>query len=100
MPVLDLFKGSKAPQSGKRLEEIETEYIYPNPGQPRTVFDDDALDELAQSIQQVGLIQPLLVRRIDDKHYELIAGERRLRAIKKIGMKTVPCIVHAGIDEE
>ena len=100
MPVLDLFKGNKNPQSGKKYEEIDVEYIYPNPGQPRTVFDDDALEELAQSIQQVGLIQPLLVRKVDDKHYELIAGERRLRAVKKLNMKTVPCIVQAGIDEE
>ena len=103
MPVFDLFRGTKqsaADEPAKKYEEISVDYIVPNPNQPRTVFDDEALEELAQSIQQVGLIQPLLVRRIDDTHYELVAGERRLRAVKLLNFTKVPCIVQTGMDAE
>lgn len=105
MPVFDIFKGNKQNAQvqetpGKTYEEINVDYIVPNPNQPRTVFDDEALDELAQSIQQVGLIQPLLVRKVDDTHYELVAGERRLRAVKRINFSKVPCIVQTGMDSE
>ncbi|MBQ9949921.1 MAG: ParB/RepB/Spo0J family partition protein [Clostridia bacterium] len=107
MPVFDLFKNNqKHPTSqeepeqlGKRYAEIDVDEIIPNPNQPRTVFDDDALEELAQSIQQVGLIQPLLVRKTDTG-YELVAGERRLRAVKKLGFIKVPCLVQDSMDSE
>ena len=102
MPVFDMFtKSGKKPTAPdtKTLEEIDVELIVPNPNQPRTVFDDAALDELAQSIQQVGLIQPLLVRKNGDI-YELVAGERRLRAIKRIGLAKVPCIVQNNMQSE
>lgn len=102
MPVFDLFKGTAKQQTSsdqKKYEEIEVELIVPNPNQPRTLFDDDALEELAQSIQQVGLIQPLLVRKVDE-HYELVAGERRLRAVKSLGFLKVPCLVQTAMDGE
>ena len=78
---------------------LSTEDIVPNPVQPRKHFDDEGLAELAQSIRQVGLIQPLVVRRMDGG-YELVAGERRLRACKSIGLKTVSCIVQNDVYEE
>lgn len=98
MPVFDFFKNTSKAED-KRYDEIDVDLIVPNPNQPRTLFDDTALDELAQSIQQVGLIQPLLVRKVGD-HYELVAGERRLRAVKSLGFIKVPCIVQSSMDAE
>jgi len=66
--------------------------IVPNPSQPRRVFDKEALDSLADSIRRVGVICPLIVRRTGDI-YELIAGERRLRAAMAAGLETVPCVI-------
>ncbi|WP_039765765.1 MULTISPECIES: ParB/RepB/Spo0J family partition protein [unclassified Caldicellulosiruptor] len=76
----------------ERIEEIEIDKILPSNEQPRKIFDDNEIEELAQSIKNVGLIQPLVVRREGDK-YVLIAGERRLRACKIAGLQKVPCIV-------
>lgn len=73
---------------------IPTDRIRMNPDQPRTVFDPDSLDALAQSIRANGILQPLSVREKDgDGNYELIAGERRLRAATSVGFTRVPCIV-------
>lgn len=100
MPVFDLFKGNtKATVDDKKFDEIDINLIVPNPNQPRTTFDDAALDELAQSIQQVGLIQPLLVRKTDSG-YELVAGERRLRACKMLGFVKVPCLIQSSMAQE
>ncbi len=82
----------------KRLESIPVSAIRPNPHQPRRTFDDEGIAELAASISQVGLIQPLVVRKMSDG-YELIAGERRLRAVRSLGMETVPCIVDGALDD-
>ena len=71
--------------------------IEPNPAQPRTYFDDYALTQLAVSIQQNGIMQPLTVRKTDTGGYQLIAGERRLRAAKLVNLEYVPCIV---VDKE
>ncbi len=71
---------------------IDCERIVPNPRQPRTQFDEEKLAELSESIQQNGLLQPLTVRRVEDG-YELISGERRLRATKLAGIPNVPCII-------
>ena len=73
--------------------------ISPNPNQPRTVFDGDALEELAQSIRRHGVLQPLSVRR-HDTGYQLIAGERRLRAAQLAGLTEVPCLVMRLTDRE
>lgn len=72
--------------------------IHPNPGQPRKIFDPTGLQELAASIVQYGILQPLTVRR-NGRDYELVAGERRLRAARIAGLTEVPCIVMA-LDEE
>lgn len=75
------------------LVKINVEDISPNPYQPRTEFDSESLSELKQSILQNGLIQPITVRRNTANKYELISGERRLRAIKDIGYKTIPAYI-------
>ena len=72
--------------------EIPISEIEPNPEQPRTVFQTERLEELAQSIRANGIIQPLIVRRMGE-HYELVAGERRWRAAKLAGLQTVPAVV-------
>ena len=82
----------------RRLVLLPTESILPNPAQPRREFDKAALSELMVSIAQVGVIQPLTVRRQGDA-YELISGERRLRACKALGMREVPCIVTDSNEE-
>lgn len=75
------------------LAKIPVDFISPNPFQPRTNFDSEALEELKKSILQNGLIQPITVRRIDNSKYELISGERRLRACKEIGIKEIPAYI-------
>lgn len=77
----------------------EIESIEANRWQPRSVFDDEALHELAASIKEVGVLQPLVVRPLTEGKYELIAGERRLRASKLAGLKQVPIIVRATSDQ-
>lgn len=99
MAIFNFKKDSKKDVLGKRLEEVPVEQIVPNPNQPRRIFDDESIAELAASISQVGLIQPLVVRRMADG-YELIAGERRLRAVRSLGITSVPCIVDGELCEE
>ena len=82
-----------------RLEEIPVQLIAPNPDQPRRSFDEESISELAASIKQVGLIQPLVVRKVSDRYY-LIAGERRLRAVKLLSWPTVQCIISANYGDE
>lgn len=85
---------------------IETEKIEPNPYQPRREFDERALSDLANSIRQYGVLQPLVVSRVETQtpegglstHYELIAGERRLRASRLAGVTQVPCVIRVGDD--
>ncbi|MDD3920508.1 MAG: ParB/RepB/Spo0J family partition protein [Eubacteriales bacterium] len=109
MAVFDLFKSeqkqpAQEPQKEKQPEkrsliQVPIGDIRPNPNQPRKAFSDDTIEELADSIRQVGIIQPLVVRRIEGG-YELVAGERRLRACKLIGMEAVPCILSTDVYEE
>ena len=82
-----------------RLEDIPVSLILPNPDQPRRSFDETGIAELAASIKQVGLIQPLVVRR-EAEHYVLIAGERRLRAVKQLGRNNVQCIVTVSAGDD
>ena len=82
-----------------RVAELDLEAIRPNPYQPRKDFDDAALDELAASISQLGIIQPLTVRALGDGRYELISGERRLRASRRAGLKRVPAYVREADTE-
>ncbi len=75
---------------------VATGAVRPNPHQPRTVFGDEALESLAASIREVGILQPLVVREADDDSYVLIAGERRWRAAQAAGLDEVPAIVRQG----
>ena len=79
--------------------ELDVAKIKPNPYQPRQHFSEESIDELAASIKQLGIIQPLTVRAIEDGTYELIAGERRLRAAKKAGLANVPTFVREADTE-
>lgn len=83
-----------------QVREISVEKIQPNRAQPRTNFDEAALEELAESIRYYGVLQPLLVRVLPDDKYELIAGERRLRAAKIAGLHTVPVLIRKYTLEE
>jgi ParB family chromosome partitioning protein len=80
--------------------EVDINSVQPNSKQPRTYFDEEALKELAASIKEVGVMQPPVVRRIGENSYELIMGERRLRASKLAGLKTIPVILRASSDNE
>jgi len=83
----------------RQLLSIPTNSIRLNPNQPRKLFDEESLGELAASIAEMGLIQPLVVRRIDGT-YELVAGERRLRACRLLQMQEVPCIVERMSEDD
>ena len=87
------------PISGMQLSEVELNLIDANPKQPRKVFEEDAMNELAYSLREIGLLQPIVVRAKGKNRYELIAGERRLRAAKMAELKTIPVIIKATDDE-
>ncbi len=94
-----LFEQNAAdPASG--VQTVRITEIEQNRGQPRKVFDDAALTELAESIQAHGMIQPIVVRPIGDKRYQIVAGERRWRAAKLIGLSEVPVIIREMSDNE
>ncbi|HSE10035.1 MAG TPA: ParB/RepB/Spo0J family partition protein [Nocardioidaceae bacterium] len=88
-----------APVDGAYFAEIDVATITPNPRQPRQVFEEEALAELVHSVKEVGLLQPVVVRRIGDDRYELIMGERRWRAIQEAGLSTIPAIVRETSDD-
>jgi ParB family transcriptional regulator, chromosome partitioning protein len=89
-----------APPIGAHFAEIPLDDIAPNPRQPREVFDEDALQELVTSIQEVGLLQPVVVRQLGPSRYELIMGERRWRACQLAGVDVIPAIVKQTSDDE
>lgn len=80
--------------------ELPLDQITENPYQPRTVFSEEALSELASSIKELGVIQPITVRKIDTQKYELISGERRWRAAKMAGLTSIPAFIRIANDEE
>ncbi|MTA27114.1 MAG: ParB/RepB/Spo0J family partition protein, partial [Actinobacteria bacterium] len=80
--------------------EVDIASISPNPRQPRTHFDPVALDELIASIKEIGILQPPVVRQVKPGSYELIMGERRFRAAKAAGLKTIPVIIRQTPDNE
>jgi len=86
--------------AGAYLEELPVGSIVPNPRQPRQAFDEDTLAELAASIEAVGLLQPVVVRRAQDGRYELIMGERRWRACQVAGIDVIPAIVRHTSDDD
>lgn len=81
-------------------QEIYVTDIIPSPYQPRQIFSSDEIDELSQSIKKSGVLQPILLRKINNGKYELIAGERRWRASKKIGLNKIPAIIKEMDDQE
>ena len=81
------------------LSEVRMDDISPNPNQPRREFDDDSLQELANSIRQIGLVQPITLRDMGDGTYVIIAGERRWRACQRVGLTTIPAYIRTVDDE-
>ncbi|MEG0788710.1 MAG: ParB/RepB/Spo0J family partition protein [Alistipes sp.] len=100
---LDAIFGSELPDAKLKpmtaMAEIEISEIVPNPTQPRTHFDDEALDELADSIRQLGIIQPITVKKGRDGKYILISGERRWRAAQRADVKALPAYIREVDDE-
>ena len=82
------------------VREVEIARIRPNPNQPRSHFDEDALAELANSIAERGVLQPILLRPNGQEAFEIIAGERRWRAAQRAGLHVIPAVVRDGVDEE
>src|SRR4029450_11531864 len=78
---------------GSYFSELPLDSISPNPRQPRTVFDEEAMNELVESVREVGLLQPIVVRPIGDAGFELVMGERRWRAAQQAGVEPIPAIV-------
>lgn len=94
--LIDNSEESVAAHAG--IDEIEISKIEANPWQPRTTFDKEALNELSNSIKEIGIIQPLTLRKVDENKYQIIAGERRFRASKLAGLNKVPAYVRESDD--
>lgn len=101
---LNIPKQTAASRRDNTVSEIELSRIIPNPSQPRTLFDEEALEELAQSILRLGVIQPITVKRLDKAadngaEYMIISGERRFRASQQAGLETIPAYVREANDQ-
>ncbi len=94
-----LIDDAEKMQSSAGINEIELSKIEVNPFQPRTRFDEEALNELAASIKEIGLIQPITLRKIGDEKYQIIAGERRFRASQLAGLQSIPAYIRKAKDE-
>lgn len=90
---------SVRPQGSSTINEIAIEQIEANPNQPRREFDEDALQELANSIREIGIIQPITLRQIAENKFQIIAGERRWRASQRAGLKAIPAYIRTIKDE-
>ena len=97
--VGDFEKNIYEDTNHEEIVELDIDDLRPNPYQPRTIFDEDALNELAESIKENGVFQPIIVKK-SIKGYDVIAGERRLRASKIAGKKTIPAIIRQISDEK
>jgi ParB family chromosome partitioning protein len=97
--IVSLLSNDRQGRGRGGVRMIPVEHIEPNPEQPRLAFDEATLDELAASIREHGVLQPILVRPLDDGGYQLIAGERRLRASQAAGLGTIPALVEE-IDDD
>ena len=86
-------------QGSSTINEIAIEQIQANPNQPRREFDEEALQDLAHSIKEIGIIQPITLRQISDNRFEIIAGERRWRASQLAGLKAIPAYIRTIKDE-
>lgn len=89
-----------ATSGSSSISEVAITLIHPNPNQPRVNFDEEALTELATSIKELGVISPITLRKNEDGTYLIIAGERRFRASKLVGLKTIPAYVKTAADEQ
>lgn len=94
-----LIDDAEKMQQSAGINEIEISSIEANPFQPRTKFDEEALKELAASIAEIGLIQPITLRKVSDNKYQIIAGERRFRAVQIAGLTTIPAYIRKAKDE-
>ena len=94
-----LIDDAEKMQNSAGINEIELSRIEANPFQPRTRFDEEALNELAASIKEIGLIQPITLRKIGDEKYQIIAGERRFRASQMAGLQSIPAYIRKAKDE-
>lgn len=95
-----LFPGEALEElSGEKVEQLHVKSIQPNPYQPRKIFNEEAIQELCDSIQEHGVLQPIIVRKLDTV-YEIVAGERRFRAAQLAGLTEIPAIVRVLSDEE
>ena len=86
-------------EGSSNLNEVEIAQIEPNPNQPRREFDQEALQELASSIRELGIIQPITIRKMEDQKYQIIAGERRWRASQLAGLTTIPAYIVSVEDQ-
>ena len=96
---LDALLGNVTEVNQQTIKELDLYQIKPNRFQPRQSFDEDKINELSLSIAKHGVLSPILVRETGAGGYELIAGERRLRAAKKAGLKTLPCLIDSAEDQ-
>ncbi|HSH51894.1 MAG TPA: ParB/RepB/Spo0J family partition protein, partial [Bacteroidales bacterium] len=91
--------GQERTVTADAVNEIDINKIEANPFQPRSKFDEESLNELADSIRQLGIIQPITVRKVDDTKFQLITGERRYRAAQIAGLKKIPAYVRFADDQ-
>lgn len=91
---------SNSKESVGKIIDLPLEKIITNPNQPRTYFNEEALNELSKSIQELGIIQPITVRKVDENNYQLISGERRYRASKMAGINNIPSYIRLANDNE
>lgn len=87
-------------ETDHEFRRLRVDDIVPNPNQPRVAFDEEALSELAASVAEVGVLQPIVVRELEDGRFALIAGERRWRAAKRVGLGEIPAMVRSADDQE
>ncbi|MCA6073601.1 ParB/RepB/Spo0J family partition protein [Fulvivirga sedimenti] len=99
-PIENRFDSRDPKESVSSINEIPLDYIEVNPFQPRSHFDERALQELADSIKMQGIIQPITVRKLSDKQYQLISGERRLQASKMAGLTAIPAYIRTADDQQ
>ncbi len=97
--LLNTIKIDVKTEGSSSINEIELAKITVNPNQPRREFDETALQELADSIAEIGIIQPITLRKLSDDEYQIIAGERRYRASQRAGLKTIPAYIRTADDE-
>jgi len=100
IPGTDRTEESARVPEKERIMKLDLESILPNRNQPRSRFKDDTLEELAESIREFGVLQPIIVRKIlNEEKYEIIAGERRFRASQKIGLSAIPAMIVEDVDD-